>query len=169
MYILKFSPGAGHAGSATTDEIANAKIYESSIIFSHNPTNNAAPPWLQQLVANVASVVTKLDTIKQDVSSLTTKVDATNRDMASVIAKVDAMKEDVTSVTNKVDTMQADVTTAITEVKATAATVKLIEADVAYLRARAENTRRVLKNQKVRPENGYYPLLKWVSNLTAFL
>ena len=62
------------ANAATTNDIGQAEVYKTAIIFSHSPGGNAGPPWLANLTANVQQIANSTQQNTANLADLTAQI-----------------------------------------------------------------------------------------------
>ena len=58
----------------TNNDIGQAEVYRTAIIFSHSPGGNVAPPWLANLTANVQEIANSTQQNTANLANLTAQI-----------------------------------------------------------------------------------------------
>ena len=126
----------------TNNDIGQAEVYRTAIIFSHSPGGNVAPPWLANLTANVQEIANSTQQNTANLTNLTAQIQQNTANLANLTAQI----QQIANLTQQNTDNLANLT----------AQVGQIANDVAFLRQRSTELPIILANSQAGPRGPLY-------------
>ena len=150
-------PVATDANAArTNNDIGQAEVYRTAIIFSHSPGGNVAPPWLANLTANVQEIANSTQQNTANLTNLTAQIQQNTADLTNIKAQIQRNTADLTNIKTQIQQIANSTQQNTANLANLTAQVGEIANGVAFLRQRSTELPIILANSQAGPRGPLY-------------